>query len=330
MQHQCELMSYMRSLVRAFAVWAIAIVAASIVEPVRATTYSTIQLISDGNSATDDLGRANTTINAVPIRFNALTTVGGYQFTSYYQGDGKLLVGRRPVGADTWNLFRTQFTANNINDAHDISSIAVDGDGYLHMSWGMHNNDFLYTKSTASVLNTNPINLVGGNTGNSAALNSMTGLYNNSVTYPSFYNLPDGDLLFMYRNGSSGSGDYRLRRYDTATDQWSELGAGASQIWIGRQEPGSGLPDVNAYPNALAFGSQGNIHASWTWRTSGASYQTNHNIMYARSPDGGATWTNMSGTPYNAPDLRDHRTSGGHYPGKQQPHQHHGHGSGQV
>lgn len=300
MLHQRELNPYKRSLGRAFAAWAIAIVAANNVVPVRATNFTTIQLISDGNPATDDQGRANTNINAVPIRFNALTTVGAYQFTSYYQGDGKLLVGRRPVGADTWDLFRTQFTANNINDSHDVSSIAIDGDGILHMSWGMHATAFFYTKSTASVLNANPINLVGGNTGNSAAINSMTGLYNTSVTYPAFYNLPDGDLLFMYRNGSSGSGDYRLRRYDTATDQWSELGAGASQIWLGRQEPGSNLPDVNAYPNALAFDSQGNIHATWTWRTTGA-YQTNHNIMYAKSPNEGATWTTMSGTPYTTP-----------------------------
>src|SRR5262249_45179187 len=154
--------------------------------------------------------------------------------------------GRRNVGAPTWSLFTTQFTADNINDDHDVSSIAIDGDGILHMSWGMHDNSFLYTKSTASVLNSNPISLIGGNTGNAGALNNMTGLYNTSVTYPAFYNLPDGDLLFLYRNGASGSGDYRLRRYDTATDTWSELGAGPDQIWLGRQAPGSGLPDVNA------------------------------------------------------------------------------------
>jgi BNR repeat-containing family member len=301
MLHHRKLNLFMCSLLPRIAAWAIVAIAASVVAPVQATNYSSIQLVSDGNPLTDDLGRANDKVNAVPIRFNALTTVGNYQFISYYQGDGKLLVGRRPVGADTWDLFRTQFTANNINDDHDVSSIAIDGDGFLHMSWGMHATDFFYTKSTASVLNANPINLIGGNTGNSAALNSMTGLYNTSVTYPAFYNLPDGDLLFMYRNGSSGSGDYRLRRYDTATDQWSELGAGANQIWIGRQDPGSSLPDVNAYPNALAFDSQGNIHATWTWRTSGASYETNHNIMYARSPDGGATWTTMNGTPYTTP-----------------------------
>ena len=72
------------------------------------------------------------------------------------------------------------------------------------MSWGMHATNFLYTKSTASVLNSNPINLIGGNVGNSAALNTMTGLNDTSVTYPAFYNLPDGDLLFMYRTGVVG------------------------------------------------------------------------------------------------------------------------------
>jgi hypothetical protein len=301
MQQQRESHSFKRSRLPSVAALAVAVIAANLAAPVRATNYTSLQLISDGNPATDDSGYANDKINAVPIRFNALTTMGSYQFVSYYRDDGKVVVGRRQFGSDTWDLFPTQFTADNLGDDHDVSSIAIDGDGYLHMSWGMHVNDFLYTKSTASVLNANPINLIGGNVGNSAALNSMTGLYNTSVTYPAFYNLPDGDLLFMYRNGSSGSGDYRLRRYDTVTDQWSELGAGASQIWIGRQAPGSNLPDVNAYPNALAFDSAGNIHATWTWRTSGATYETNHNIMYARSSDGGATWTNMSGTPYNAP-----------------------------
>ncbi len=94
-------------------------------------------------------------------------------------------------------------------------------------------------------------------------------------------------------------------------------GRGASQIWLGRQEPGSGLPDVNAYPNALAFDSQGNIHATWTWRTSGATYETNHNIDYARSSDGGATWTTMSGTPYTTPIYETNSQVAVSYSGKQ-------------
>jgi hypothetical protein len=273
----------------------------------RAEDFVTRYLIDDGNPETNDLARANTNINAVPIKRNALTTVGGYQFTSYYNTEGKIVLGRRLTGQSSWDLFRTEFTSININDDHNISSIAIDGDGIFHMSWGMHANNFLYTKSTSSVLNSNPINLIGGSTGNAAAPNSMTGLYNTAVTYPDFYNLPDGDLLFAYRNGSSGSGDYRMRRYDTATNAWSELGAGPSDIWLGKKAPSSTLPDVNAYPNELAFGPNGEMHATWTWRTGGdttagqAGFQTNHHVNYARSNDYGATWTNMAGVAYSGP-----------------------------
>jgi hypothetical protein len=275
--------------------------------PARAEDFITRYLIDDGNPLTDNLARANTNINAVPIKRNALTTVGDYQFTSYYHQDGKIVVGRRLTGQATWELFKTELNSININDDHNISSIAIDGDGIFHMSWGMHANNFLYTKSTSSVLNSNPITLVGGATGNAAAINNMTGLYNTSVTYPEFYNLPDGDLLFNYRNGSSGNGDYRMRRYDTATDSWSELGAGANDIWLGRQAPGSTLPNVNAYPNELAFDPNGDIHVTWTWRTGGdttmgqSGFQTNHHVNYARSSDQGATWTNMAGVPYTTP-----------------------------
>ena len=48
----------------------------------------------------------------------------------------------------------------------------------------------------------------------------MTGDKEVQVTYPQFYNLPDGDLLFVYREGSSGDGDTMLSRYDTETGEW--------------------------------------------------------------------------------------------------------------
>jgi hypothetical protein len=104
---------------------------------VRAADFITRYLIDDGNPETNDLARANTNINAVPIKRNALTTVGDYQFTSYYLQDGKIAIGRRLTGQSTWELFRTEFTSININDDHNISSIAIDGDGIFHMSWGM-------------------------------------------------------------------------------------------------------------------------------------------------------------------------------------------------
>src|SRR5438045_2655388 len=76
---------YPHFLLPSVAAWIVFFVATSIVAPVRGTNYTTLQVISDGNAATDDLGRANSNINSVPIRFNDLTTVGGYQFVSYYR-----------------------------------------------------------------------------------------------------------------------------------------------------------------------------------------------------------------------------------------------------
>ncbi|MEX2092522.1 MAG: BNR-4 repeat-containing protein, partial [Pirellulales bacterium] len=211
-----------------------------------------------------------------------------YYRTVTGSGTRRVTVGRRLLGSSTWDIFNytTGFSDPNSNatDSHNAINFGIDGDGYMHMSWGMHNNNLIYRKSTAPVLNANPIAFGTTN-------QPMTGLNENSVTYPQFYNLPDGDLLGFYRNGGSGNGNTYLNRYDTSTDTWSAV-----------QHPlFDGLTSsVNAYFNTLAFDSQGVLHATWTDRSTPA-FQTNHNIYYARSPDQGATWTKLDGTPYTLP-----------------------------
>ena len=258
--------------------------------------------VSDGNAATDDRGWADSHTNAVSFKTQTLTTVGDYQFTSYYGADGKVIVGRRNLATSpgTWDLLRTQFTSDNINDAHNTSSIAIDGDGYLHMAWGVHGNSLPYSRSTAPVLNGNPFHLVGDSVGNSASIANALPLQTNGITYPEFWNIPgSGDLLFTYRTGSSGNGEYQLARWNNASDVWQSVHTALNssdtstvQPWIDNDYGGDSLPNVNAYPNGLAFDSTGKIHATWTWRTGGDStsgftdYQSNHNIMYAARP----TW----------------------------------------
>src|SRR4051812_11788711 len=107
MQHLGQSNLFKRLRLPSFAALAVAFIAGNLVAPLRATNYTSLQVISDGNPTTDDRGYATSDINAVPIRFNALTTVSGYQFTSYYRADGKLTVGRRTIGATTWDLFPT-------------------------------------------------------------------------------------------------------------------------------------------------------------------------------------------------------------------------------
>jgi hypothetical protein len=240
-------------------------------------------------------------INHVSFRQNSIMSVesGGqtYQFATYYRtatpGERRITISRRVLGVSDWEIFdfggtRAQFGDPNSNgtDGHNVISIGVDGDGYMHMSWGMHNHQLIYRRSTNPVLNANPIAFGTTN-------QPMTGVSENSVTYPQFYNLPDGDLLFWYRNGASGDGNSYLNRYDTTTDAWSAV----------RHPLFNGLASsVNAYSNSWAFDSQGRIHYTWTDRSTSA-FQTNHNIYYARSPDQGVSWTKMDGTPYALPLL---------------------------
>ena len=253
-----------------------------------AADYVTIVPIGPAYAAND--------VNHVSFRQNSLTSVqvgsDTYQFASYYRtvtgsNTRRVTIARRLLDSSDWDVFNytTGFSDPNSNatDSHNAINIGIDGDGYMHMSWGMHNNNLIYRKSTASVLNSNPI-AFGSNV-------PMTGMNENSVTYPQFYNLPDGDLLGFYRNGGSGNGNTYLNRYDTATDTWSAV---QHPLFDGISS------SVNAYFNTLAFDSQGVLHATWTDRSTSA-FQTNHNIYYARSADQGVSWTKMDGTPYALP-----------------------------
>jgi autotransporter-associated beta strand protein len=266
--------------------------------------------VSDGNPATDDLGFDHY-INSTSFKIQSLTTVGNYQFVAYYdQGttgaNRNVTIARRNITSpgNLWHITHTAFTSFNSTDAHNVISIGVDGDGYLHLSWGMHNNNLLYTRSTAPVTNGNPMSFVGQSAGNSGAVNTMTGMHETSVTYPNFYNIPGSDdLLFNYRTGSSGDGVYRISKYDTASGDWTFTRAS----WIENTDP-SGL-NYNAYPHNMVYDSSGGLHATWTFRYNSDSpagesgFQTNHNIYYGYSPDHGATWyRDPAGTvPYSGP-----------------------------
>ena len=266
--------------------------------------------LDDGNPGTSDFGYAGSSaINSVAFVRSSIKTVGNQQFITWYgrhQYDAAsvynntIWIGRRTLGTSNWDIYRhPTFTANTITDGHDVIAFGIDGDGYIHLSWGMHGDAFHYSKSTGPVTGTGPIAL-GPDT-------TMTGR-ENAVTYPQFMTLPDGDLLFLFREGVSGSGDTYLNRYDTTTQMWDNVHrSGSTQLPFIK---GTGWsPDYNAYLNMPQV--DGNeITLTWCWRySSGTSdtgsgavgYQTNSNFYFARSLDAGVTWQHFDGTPYTLP-----------------------------
>ncbi len=269
--------------------------------------------VDDGDAATSDFGYSGSSaINSVSFVRSSLKTVGTQQFMTWYgrhQYDAAdvynntIWIGRRTLGTSGWEIFRhSSFTANAITDGHDVIAFGIDGEGYMHLSWGMHGDAFHYAKSLGPVTGNGPMTL-GPDT-------TMTGR-ENGVTYPQFMTLPDGDLLYLFREGFSGSGDIYLNRYDTATRIWTSVhSSGNTHLPFIK---GTGWnTDYNAYVNMPQLGlTDGNeLTLTWCWRySSGTSdtgsgavgYQTNSNFYFARSPDAGVTWKRFDGTPYVLP-----------------------------
>jgi hypothetical protein len=221
-------------------------------------------------------GWAANSVNAVIFRHNSLTSFKNTQYIAYYDSAQRLVIGKRKLGSTKWELQTTPYSGK-ATDAHNTISIITDGEGYLHVSWDHHNNELRYARSVKP---------------GSLTLTSklpMTGKKESKVTYPEFYRLPNGNLLFLYRDGGSGNGNLMLNQYDAKTKQWTQLQDG----WI------NGEGQRSPYWQ-MAIDKAGTIHLSWVWRES-PDVASNHDMGYACSKDGGRTWEKSTGQKYTLP-----------------------------
>ncbi len=223
-----------------------------------------------------DSGWANNSVNAVVFRKNSLVTFRDTQYIAFYNKERFVMLGKRKSGSDKWLLKTTPYQGNAA-DAHNSISIMVDGGGYLHLAWDHHNNPLNYCKSISP-----------GSLDLTQRL-SMTGSDEQRVTYPEFYKLPDGNLLFFYRNGESGNGSLVINQYNIVTRQWAGL----------QQNLLDGEGKRNAYWQACTD-TKGTIHISWVWRET-ADVASNHDMCYARSTDGGKSWEKSTSEKYLLP-----------------------------
>jgi hypothetical protein len=221
-------------------------------------------------------GWSQTSVNATIFRKNSVVSTKHYQFVAYYDSLATVVIARRKHGSSNWTIHPTQYKGN-VNDAHNIISIMVDGEGYLHMSWDHHNNPLNYCKSLT------PEGLEMG------SRESMTGDLETVVSYPEFYRFANGNLLFAYRDGGSGNGNLVLNKYDLKSKKWSRL----------HNNLIDGEGKRNAYWQ-LFVDNKNWIHISWVWRET-PDVKTNHDMCYACSKDGGITWETSKGNSYVLP-----------------------------
>ena len=230
-----------------------------------------------------DAAYAGSSVNVVANVRQTLFTHGDTQYAGFYDAAGFMVLARRrvpPASAGTpviiWETLQSEHQGN-VADAHNAISLVVDGDGYVHVAWDHHGNPLNYARGKApgglELLPPQP----------------MTGQREGQVTYPQFFRTGEGDLYFLYRDGRSGRGALVLNRYETKVRRWTQVQPNLID-GEGVRSPYWGM-NVDA---------QGGLHLAWIWRDS-PDVATNHDLCYARSTDGGRTWTTSRGEPLALP-----------------------------
>jgi len=210
-----------------------------------------------------------------PVGFSLLTHENR-QYVAYYDAKHHMTVASRTLDETT---FRHVKLPTKVGwDSHNYVTMAVDADGYVHLSGNMHCVPLIYFRMTRP-----------GDVGTFKRL-AMTGREERRCTYPRYMKNLEGDLLFMYRSGGSGNGKRLYNRYDPKTKTWSPLLKVPLFDGQGKR---------NAYPHGPALGPDKRFHVVWVWRDT-PDCATNHHLSYARSKDL-IRWETAAGKPVTLP-----------------------------
>ena len=229
----------------------------------------------------------STTWSGHPVGFDLLTH-GDYQFAAFYDADRNMTVASRHLGSTDWTLAHPQgvwleqrgrLSSQLAWDSHNYVTLAIDSLGYLHLSGNMHVDPLIYFRTTV------PLDVT-----TFEQVDFMTGELETRCTYPVFITGPAGELVFRYRDGSSGNGNDIYNVYEAETRTWRRL------VDVPLTD-GQGL--MNAYAHPPLLGPDGWYHMNWVWRDT-PDCATNHDLSYARSRDL-LHWETGDGRPLTLP-----------------------------
>lgn len=164
------------------------------------------------------------------------------------------------TGGDAWH-----------DPGHTQASIAIDGDGYTHLFYGMHTGPLRYRRSVAP---RRP----------NAGFEQLfpDALVDGDYTYPNLTTAPNGDVFLGIRDYPDGE----FYRYDVESEQWSLIGVYAEQ------------EGTTVYPDHFFADAEGNIHVIWEW-AAGQAQAARHNGSYALYHPDSDMYTRADGTEYN-------------------------------
>ncbi|MDR1053974.1 MAG: BNR repeat-containing protein [Planctomycetaceae bacterium] len=211
-----------------------------------------------------------------PVGF-ALLTEEDQQFAAFYGADQKMTIAQRKLTETKWTF--KQLPTQIGWDSHNYVTMTLDRDKYLHVAGNMHRVPLIYFRSEK------PLDI-----SSLVQVSAMTGNNEKRCTYPQFIEGASKELLFTYRDGSSGNGNQIWNIYDPDKKTWRRLFD--TPMFDGQGK-------MNAYFRSPVIGADGYYHICWMWRDT-SDCSTNHDLSYARSKDM-RHWENSRGEPITLP-----------------------------
>jgi hypothetical protein len=245
-----------------------------------------------------------------------VVTSGDSVFTAWIEGDppnAVLKVGR--IDGDGSQISTTVRTGIMNDEFHVMPSIAIDKDGYIHVTADMHYHDWVYYISDAPYDVSSFTQYAFGNP------RCPPG---RAITYPEFTTDTNGELYLAFRMHISSAPPYPygsdpgnigggLARYDMETQTWTWIGglgtdpafpSGAGDesptlFWHSSGSLGGWYqqPTVRVFFDSSnrmhAIGTLGVTEVPRTWN--GATH-----LLYAYSDDGGVTFHKVDGSPISS------------------------------
>lgn len=232
-----------------------------------------------GNAVISSIDVVGTAVSDVAIP-PTLLQYRNSQVVAYYDADRTLTIADRNIGGPVWNYRKLDSSAKW--DSHNYVDLGFDRSGQLHVAGNMHSSPLQYWIIDLSIEESRPSKV-------DALLDPQAEL---KITYPRFIRSSDGSLIFTYRKGASGDGDFAAVIWDDSERRHKLVSEGPLIDGGGKR---------NAYPdsNAPILGPDGLWHLLWVWRDSPDAEST-HSINYACSQDLVA-WRSGNGRPLNRP-----------------------------
>ena len=225
---------------------------------------------------------ASNQINATVFRVSAVVSSGNFQYATWFNPQGQVVVAQRTIGSDKWNRVVVPGATGNTKDAHNGAVLGVSGDAIVHLAYDHHSDPLRYQRT----IRPHDITSFGERI-------PMTGKTEAHVTYPQFVGGPGGVVYFFYRDGASGNGTLCLNRYDSGHKSWE----------IMHHPLVDGEGECNPYWWRPSVSPDGTVNLAWCWRDTGDA-RTNHDVCFMCSCDGGTTWEAVNKKPQALPVIR--------------------------